>query len=573
MAGNITQIQCIKCSKIFSRNSASDRLHTAECNEVKFISVDNKFSILEKLLQFYKKEVKEEDINIQKILLQGLSAFTPNPINMRIFAPSGEGKTYLIDKISATFPEDSLIILSSASAQSFKYSHGIEVIEEENGDLTPIDEKLAPLNDELDKATGKQKKEIESKIKQLHKESWYLIDFRNKWLIFLDSQNMSLWESLKTLLSHDSEKQKHQVTNKVGGRNTQERMIFRGSPAVTYCSAKDESKYDIASEMDTRFETIHLKNNPVKYEKSIDLISKKSMFPSEIYEEEVVSKQDLEDAKELVQILIENVKMFGSKKNSVSNLYSEKLGKLYPKSSGATSREYTRLMQMITMLTLCNSNDRCKLIMDENRYPVTQLQDIEKAVSLIKQKAVLPTPKIQFFNDIFKPIFKEIAESGNLSIEHNIKVVTASMMAEAIVKKHPEYSKIDRKKITETYLDTFVEYGILENARDFRNSSRYVYWITNQYENKDVDYESTLIDTSSLDQSCLESVVDKYFKQRFEDGRLTIVNSKNEEISLEVLIQNISLDKDIKNATKPLQNSYKITSNEVTNSDDSENNE
>jgi hypothetical protein len=573
MAYNMTQIQCIKCSKIFSKNGASDRLHTAECDEVEFISVDNKASILEKLLQFYKKEVKEEDINIQKILLQGLSAFTPDPINLRIFAPSGEGKTYLINKISATFPEDSLIILSSASAQSFKYSHGIEVIEEENGDLTPIDEKLAPLNEELDKATGKQKKEIESKIKQLRKESWYLIDFRNKWLIFLDSQNMALWESLKTLLSHDSEKQKHQVTNKVGGRNTQERMIFRGSPAVTYCSAKDESKYDIASEMDTRFETIHLKNNPVKYEKSIDLISKKSMFPSEMYEEEVVSKQDLEDAKELVQILIENVKIFGSKKNSVSNLYSEKLGKLYPKSSSATSREYTRLMQMITMLTLCNSNYRCKLIMDENRYPVTQLQDIEKAVSLIKQKTVLPTPKIQFFNDIFKPIFKEIAEKGILAIEHNIKVVTASTMAEAIVKKHPEYSKMDRKKITETYLDTFVEYGIIEYSRDSRNNSRYVYWIANQYENKDVDYESTLIDTSSLDQPCLESVVNKYFKQRFEDGRLTVVNSKDEEISLEILIQNISLDKDIKNATKPPQNRYKITSDEVTNSDDSKNNE
>ena len=127
--------------------------------------------------------------------------------------------------------------------------------------------------------------------------------------------------------------------------NTQERMIFRGSPAVTYCSAKDESKYDIASEMDTRFETIHLKNNPVKYEKSIDLISKKSMFPSEMYEEEVVSKQDLEDAKELVQILIENVKIFGSKKNSVSNLYSEKLGKLYPKSSTGPHHQQTSNQQ------------------------------------------------------------------------------------------------------------------------------------------------------------------------------------------------------------------------------------
>lgn len=81
---------------------------------------------------------------------------------------------------------------------------------------------------------------------------------------------MSLWESLKTLLSHDSERQRHQVTNKINGRNTQERMIFLGSPAVTYCSAKDESNHSIAPEMETRFDTIFLKSNPIKYEKALN---------------------------------------------------------------------------------------------------------------------------------------------------------------------------------------------------------------------------------------------------------------------------------------------------------------
>lgn len=135
-------------------------------------------------MKFHKKEIKEEDSNVLKIILQGISAFTENPINSRLIAPSGEGKTYLVNKVSATFPEQSLIILSSASAQSFKYSHGREVIEEENGDFTPTWEKIIPLEEALENAKGKEKRDIEKQIAQLHKESWYLIDFRNKWLIF-----------------------------------------------------------------------------------------------------------------------------------------------------------------------------------------------------------------------------------------------------------------------------------------------------------------------------------------------------------------------------------------------------
>jgi len=241
------RVQCITCNQIFQKNSKSDELHSKQCVSTEFIQVNNDIDILEELVKFHKKEIKEEDSNTRKLILYGLSAFTTNPINSRIFALSSEGKTYLVNKVSATFPKESLIILSSASAQSFKYSHGTEVIEEENGDLVPIEEKISPLEDALENTSGKEKKSLEKQIAQLHQEAWYVIDFHNKWLIFLDSQNTALWEALKTLLSHDSEKQKHQVTNKVNGRNTQERMIFLGSPAVTYCSAKDESNFNISS--------------------------------------------------------------------------------------------------------------------------------------------------------------------------------------------------------------------------------------------------------------------------------------------------------------------------------------
>ena len=139
------RVQCIECAKIFLKNSTADKLHSKQCASTELVPISNGIDILEELVKFHKKEIKEEDSNIHKLILYGLSAFTVNPINNRIFAPSGEGKTYLVEKVSATFPEDSLIRLSSASAQSFKYAHGKEVIEEENGDFTPIEDKIAPL--------------------------------------------------------------------------------------------------------------------------------------------------------------------------------------------------------------------------------------------------------------------------------------------------------------------------------------------------------------------------------------------------------------------------------------------
>ncbi len=562
------RVQCPICAKIFSKNSTFDKLHSKECASTELIPISNDIDILDELLKFHKKEIKEEDSNVLKTILYGLSAFTNNPINNRLIAPSGEGKTYLVNKVSTTFPEQSLIILSSASAQSFKYSHGREVIEEENGNLTPIEEKIIPLEERLKNAKGKEKRDIAKQIEQLHKESWYLIDFRNKWLIFLDSQNMSLWESLKTLLSHDSEKQRHQVTNKINGRNTQERMIFLGSPTVTYCSAKDESNHSIAPEMETRFDTIFLKSNPIKYEKSIELISKRHGLPTEIFEEEVVSKQDLEYAKELTQILIENVKRYGSNQNPIFNPYSDKLATLFPHDSGSRSRQFNRLVQMITVIALCNANKRYKVVIGNNVYPIVELQDIKKAVSLMKENSVLPSQKIQFFNDIFKPVFEKISTEIQL-VNQIVKAVTANEMAEGIKKQFKEYENMDRKKLTETYLDTWVDHGLLESARDPRNASKNIYWIAKQYENEQVGLESSLIDTSSLDRSCLESLVNKYLKQRFESGKLRIIDYNDHDVSLDILIQNIS-DKDTQNVTQPTQNRHKNTNGEVTFNDDLE---
>ena len=253
-----------------------------------------KQDLFEDVVSFLSKEILKEPVNIPLVLLTGLSTYSSNPINLRILAPSSEGKTYLVNKVSKLFPKTDVLNLSTASAQSFKYLQGELVIEDESGNFEPIDPKLVELEmQSLDKSKEKQELEsIRMEILELKKKSWHMIDLSNKWLIFSDSQDVGLWEMLKTLLSHDDEYIKHQVTNKIGGKNTVQKIVFKGKPAVTYCSAKDESKYQIAEEMDTRFNTVYLRTNPQKYKESIMLLSQKHGLPKLIYESEVVSEAE-----------------------------------------------------------------------------------------------------------------------------------------------------------------------------------------------------------------------------------------------------------------------------------------
>ena len=95
-----------------------------------------KQDLLEDVIKFSKKEILKESDNLYLILLNGLSAYSSNPINLRILASSSEGKTYMVNLISKLFPKIDVLNLSSASAQSFKYLNGETVIETESGGLS-----------------------------------------------------------------------------------------------------------------------------------------------------------------------------------------------------------------------------------------------------------------------------------------------------------------------------------------------------------------------------------------------------------------------------------------------------
>ena len=270
-------------------------------------------NLLEEIINTCSKEIKEEKDNIKQILLTIFSAWTNNPQNTRILAPSGEGKTYLVTKIANLFPKENVIILAKATPQSFKYALSTKVIENGIDVYQEYAEALKPLEKSHKNAKSKEEKEeIKQQIRELRDSQCDLVDFSNKVIILVDSQSFELFESLKSTLSHDQQEIKSFSVNKTSsGTIKGQKFIIRGFPALIYCSAKDEQQKDTTDEINTRFNTISLNVTPKKYRKMLELEAMHSSLPDSIYQEEIISQEEIEELKERIAQVIKSVEEYG----------------------------------------------------------------------------------------------------------------------------------------------------------------------------------------------------------------------------------------------------------------------
>ena len=78
---------------------------------------DNKFA--EFIINTSKKTIKREDALIRLILYTGLSAYTKDPLNLGIIAPTSEGKTYAVSEVMKLFPKQEVWMLGNMSPKGF----------------------------------------------------------------------------------------------------------------------------------------------------------------------------------------------------------------------------------------------------------------------------------------------------------------------------------------------------------------------------------------------------------------------------------------------------------------------
>lgn len=491
---------------------------------------DDKLDILEDIIDKCSKEIKGEKENIRQVLLTLFSAFTENPQNLRILAPSGEGKTYLVTKLTELFPQENVIILSHATPQSFRYAmKSRKVVENGPNSWQELQIAIGPLEEELKKTKDPEEREkLTIQIKTLKESVYDEIDFTNKIIVFADSQSFELFESLKTTLSHDQKVMRSFSVNKTSsGMLKGQRFIVKGFPAVIYCSAKDEQRRDETNEISTRFNTISLNTDKKKYRQMLNLEGLRSSLPKLMYENKVVSEEEIERIQAQIIEIIERIK----KQEEIFNAYGLGVAKRFPDDGGYRTRQLKILNSNIRMHTLVNSIQRPKIIFDEKSNAITIWDDVIQAVKLTKQAKEIQPYKIKQFNEYIRPIILESGIEKDLGNER-IKCLTASEILEMMSLHGLE---IDRQKLQETILKPLAQHGYLEEFQDPENKTRHVYALNKQFVNTKATLESTLIDVSSFDMSCVNVFMDENLKQRFDMNNLTIHDKDNKEISLEEL--------------------------------------
>jgi hypothetical protein len=518
-------------------------------------------TLLDEIIEILSKEIKEEKENIKQIILTALSAWTSNPQNTRILAPSGEGKTYLVTKVASLFPQENIITLAKATPQSFKYALSSKrIIENGPGNWQDYDVAIKPLEEELAKTKDKEnQQQLKEAIRELQESACTLVDFTNKMIILVDSQSFELFETLKTTLSHDQQNiQSFSVNKSKSGTILGQKFVIRGFPALIYCSAKDEQKRDETNEINTRFNTISLNASKKKYREMLKLEGLHSGLPKIICDKvKGLSEESIDQIKKRIEDLIEKIKCT----DEIFNPYSIGLSKLFKDDAGFRTRQYKILNNNIRMLTLANSICRPKIVFDEQEYAVATRQDVEDACNLTKEQKEIQSYKIKFFNDYIRPVLIEHGKEKS-TICGNICCLTVSEIVDSLAQKTIQ---VDRQRLQETYLRQYVEHGFLEKFRDPDNNSRDVYTLSELYLQKEASIESTLVDTSMLDVSCVESFVKKYIEQRFNQGELEIHDEKGNEISPKELVDSLcEID-----ACTP-QNRHKIDSDEASISIDGE---
>jgi hypothetical protein len=488
--------------------------------------------IIEDIVEICGKEIKEEDSNIKQILLTFISAFTDNPQNTRILAPSGEGKTYLVTKIAKLFPEENTVTLAKATPQSIKYNlNSKRVVENGPGVWQDYDVAIKPLDEQLAKTKDKETIQlIKQQIEELQKSTCELVDFTNKIIILVDSQSFELFESLKTTLSHDQDNLKSFSVNKSkSGTISGQKFLFRGFPALVYCSAKDEQKRDDTNEINTRFNTISLNTSKKKYRKMLQLEAIHSGLPDSIYQEEVISEQEIESLKsrigDLIKQIKENYQTFCPYALEISNLFQD--------DAGYRTRQLKILNNNIKVYTLVNSNDRPKIVIDDQKIPISTRLDIEEACRLTKEPREIQPYKIQLFNDEIKPAIIQKGVKKSL-ISGTVFGLIASEIAEFLSSKK---NTVDRQRLQESILLPLVDHGFLEKVQDPDNKTRNIYYLPEKYLKEDAIVESTLIDISALDESCLEPFLTKYIKQRFENEDLAIEDKYGNSLTIDTLLE------------------------------------
>lgn len=476
-------------------SSDSDNIESGNDNAAELVSKIPNKDYTEFVIKVVKKTVKQEDALVRQIFYTGLSAYTNDPINLGIVAPTSEGKTYPVIETLKPFPKEDVWLIGSMSTKLLVRQKGA-LVDENNEPLKPqIREVKLNLEYTKDK---KEQQELKEKLQELYENARILIDLRGKILVFLEPPQHELWNLLKPILSHDSEEIEFPYVDKTDRGMEPKRVIVKGWPACIFCSARDESNWPVWPEIQSRFLITSPNMNSTKYYESNILISQRKGLPSLVQQRIVISDEEIQLAKNCIVHLKEEIKKFmtssstitlsmkksgnNNNNNPVWIPYGQILAEILPSEKGTDTRTTKRIFSLLQIIPLAKAHLRHKLIFGPETLVIAALEDLKEVLHITQNISGMPAYKLKFFKEIFLPLYrlklcpdKEVVEgSDNFGRQENRIAVTTKELCDYL--KENEGKVVTTNNLKKTYLNELLNNGYIDEEDSMIDKRQKIYY-------------------------------------------------------------------------------------------------
>lgn len=371
----------------------------------------------EYLIDCVKRTVKEENALVRQIMYTVLSSYGNDPINLGVIAPTSTGKSYPIKAVSEYTPGGKEVrIIGSMSPKVLIREQGVLIDKEGH----PIAKEVRRLKNAISEAkksksknSSKALEEYQDELAALLEDSAYILDLSGKTLIFLEPPHPELWNLLKPILSHDSYEMEHPFVEKVAsGAMEVKRVITRGWPACIFCSARDESKWDMWPEIESRFMIQSPNMVQAKFQAGNKLIAQRKGLPRIVKQKIIISDTEKALGQKCFLYLKHQIQQATATTDSpVWIPFGERLSEALPADRGQDNRAANRLFTMINIIALTKAHLRHRLIFGDEELVIATLQDLREALHIMQDMTGLPPHKLRFYNQYILSLYRSRGEA------------------------------------------------------------------------------------------------------------------------------------------------------------------
>ena len=371
--------------------------------------------IYSKFIDHITQNVKE-DTNIKSLLLKtGLSAYSDDPLNLALKGPSSIGKSYTVKHVLRYFPPNDVWFLGGMSPKALIHGYGIlcdendkEIDQEERPTKTSIKLELREFYSNLPESERKQvtssmvEDELRRKKKDWNerlKKSRYIIDLRNRILVFLEAPNRETFNILRPILSHDVPEISYRITDKTrSGSLRTKHVVIRNFPATILCS----TDLDFVEDFATRNITATPEVSTNKFLKANKLTGTRNAFPWEFEDD-----YDFSLLQHYIGWLRESI-------NDIENAvvpYAEQLSEHYPSRYARSMRDFAHFLSLVKVSALFNFAQRPFLKIGDKEYLLATRWDYEHVLETwetVEETTItgLPGHILNFFHVAVEPLSK-----------------------------------------------------------------------------------------------------------------------------------------------------------------------